>query len=140
MYKATSYVEPTWNYQEHFLIKEVSRVLESDSSLNTHAVLSYVRDENSIQSVFDSVTYAKVFSILKFMNVLTLIVFFTGSFHYSNVGKCAGGRKVPNRCRQLFEQIFLSKHFNQRFVARNGTSRRMFKKCSFCIFKQFFSK
>lgn len=64
MYKSTAIVEPTWNYDEYLVIYEMNRVFEADSSLNTHPILTNVKDENAIQAVFDSVTYAKVFSPL----------------------------------------------------------------------------
>lgn len=59
-YKATAAVEPSWDYQEHFVIKDLNRVFEADSSLSTHPILTEVKDENAIQAVFDPVTYAKV--------------------------------------------------------------------------------
>lgn len=67
MYKATAVVEPSWKYNEHFVIKELSRVFDIDSSLSTHSILTPVNDENDMQAIFDSVTYAKSSSILRML-------------------------------------------------------------------------
>ncbi len=67
MYKATAAVEPTWSYNDHFIIKELNRVFDIDTSLSTHPILTPVRDENDMQSIFDPVTYAKGASIIRML-------------------------------------------------------------------------
>lgn len=59
-YKGVDAVEPSWDYPKHFVINELARVYDLDSMPSTHPILTSVSDENSIQAVFDSVTYAKV--------------------------------------------------------------------------------
>lgn len=67
-YKAVDHVEPKWNFKEYYLILELAKVYEYDSLPNTHPILTHVTDAESIQSVFDLVTYAKV--ILLFCKII----------------------------------------------------------------------
>lgn len=59
-YKAVDYVEKDWNYHDFYAINEYARVYESDSMTSTHPLQTKVTDDNSIQAVFDSITYSKV--------------------------------------------------------------------------------
>ena len=48
---------------EIFALDELSRVFDADSTPNTHAILASVQDSDDISSVFDAITYGKVFNI-----------------------------------------------------------------------------
>nr|XP_009860488.1 glutamyl aminopeptidase [Ciona intestinalis] len=66
-YLGQQVAEPTWQIMDQFLIQDIQPVLSFDSRINSHPIVVNVSTPGQITSVFDTISYSKGASILRYM-------------------------------------------------------------------------
>lgn len=84
-YVGADMINPEWKAMEQFLCNEVQSVFIMDSLSSSHEISVNVHDPDSINEIFDRISYGKGAAIIRMMeHFLTTQVFQNGLHSYLN--------------------------------------------------------
>lgn len=84
-YVGANMIDPTWKVMDQFLCNEVQPVFILDSLASSHEISVHVHDPDSINEIFDRISYGKGAAIIRMMeHFLTTKVFQKGLHSYLN--------------------------------------------------------
>jgi len=66
-YKGVSNYHPDWDMEFQFLTNDLHRVMELDSTVNSHPIVQPVNHPDQITEIFDRISYAKGASVLRML-------------------------------------------------------------------------
>lgn len=82
-YVGANMINPAWKAMEQFLCNEVQPVFILDSLASSHEISVHVHDPDSINEIFDRISYGKSAAIIRMMeHFLTTDVFRAGLHSY----------------------------------------------------------
>lgn len=82
-YVGANMINPAWKIMDQFLCNEVQPVLILDSLASSHEISTDVQDPDSINEIFDRISYGKGAAIIRMMeHFLTTQVFRNGLNSY----------------------------------------------------------
>lgn len=82
-YVGADMINPAWKVMDQFLTNEVQSVFILDSLASSHEISVHVHDPDSINELFDRISYGKGAAIIRMMeNFLTTEVFKNGLHTY----------------------------------------------------------
>lgn len=66
-YKGVSNYHPDWDMESQFLTMDLHRVMDLDSTVNSHPIVQPVNHPDQITEIFDRISYAKGASVLRML-------------------------------------------------------------------------
>jgi len=64
-YKGLAAFEPQWDVEGMFLVQDLYRVMDLDSTFGSHPIVTKVDTPDQINAVFDLISYAKGASVIR---------------------------------------------------------------------------
>ena len=58
---------PDWDMESQFLTNDLHRVMDLDSTINSHPIVQEVNHPDQITEIFDTISYAKGASVLRML-------------------------------------------------------------------------
>ena len=74
-YKGVANYHTDWNMESQFLTSDLHRVMDLDATVNSHPIVQTVENPDQITELFDSITYSKGASVLRY-KIKVIIKFF----------------------------------------------------------------
>ena len=65
-YKGVANYHTDWNMESQFLTSDLHRVMDLDATVNSHPIVQPVENPDQITEIFDTITYSKGASVLRY--------------------------------------------------------------------------
>ena len=90
-YKGVANYHTDWNMESQFLTSDLHRVMDLDATVNSHPIVQPVENPDQITEIFDTITYSKGASVLRYH---AFVVF----GQYFNI-------LLNNRCKRILSLV-----------------------------------